>query len=165
MADEELEDRLAELETAQAVLRALMPRGAGSHHRNILEGHPHRLRRLADIADAPSDGQGLAYVEATGKYKHTTAGTTHSHQHGDITVQTPDQHHAETHLHASHGGIDKDAHHPESHPIASHPDTSATGAQLNAVTDGGEVDAEHTHRLTTYITIGSETGDGISYTV
>ena len=57
MADEELEDRISQLETAQAVLQRLMPRGAGSHYQNILEGHPHRFVRLADVTGTPSAGE------------------------------------------------------------------------------------------------------------
>lgn len=59
--DQDVDARIAELERAQAQIRALMPRGAGSHYRNILEGHPHRLTRLADVTGAPGAGQVLAW--------------------------------------------------------------------------------------------------------
>jgi hypothetical protein len=106
--------------------------------------------KLTDVLD-PTDPQDAATKTYSDSYTDATHG-------GDV-----DAHHAETHDYASHTGTPTG--HDEAHTIASHTDTTATGAQLNTVTDGSEVDVLHTHRLTTYITIGSETGDGISYTV
>lgn len=40
---------------------------------------------------------------------------------------------------------DADAHHSELHSIASHNDTTATGAELETLTDGSNADALHTH--------------------
>jgi hypothetical protein len=42
----------------------------------------------------------------------------------------------------THGGS---AHHDESHTVVSHSDTSATGAELNTLTDGSNADALHAH--------------------
>jgi len=38
-----------------------------------------------------------------------------------------------------------DAHHAESHTVASHSDTTATGAELETLTDGSDADALHNH--------------------
>jgi len=40
---------------------------------------------------------------------------------------------------------DADAHHAESHTIASHSDTTATGAELETLTDGSNADSLHVH--------------------
>lgn len=45
---------------------------------------------------------------------------------------------------ASHEG-DTDAHHSKSHNVASHSDTSATGAELNTLTDDSMADTLHRH--------------------
>jgi hypothetical protein len=42
---------------------------------------------------------------------------------------------------------DANAHHAEAHSIASHNDTSATGTELNTLTDGSDADALHVHSL------------------
>jgi len=46
-----------------------------------------------------------------------------------------------------------DAHHAESHTAASHSDTSATGAELNTLTDGSNADALHTHLGTSILEV------------
>jgi hypothetical protein len=46
--------------------------------------------------------------------------------------------------HAANG----DAHHAESHTVASHSDTTATGTELETLTDGSDADALHTHAVT-----------------
>ena len=40
---------------------------------------------------------------------------------------------------------DADAHHSEAHTVASHSDTTATGAELETLTGGGDADSLHTH--------------------
>lgn len=42
---------------------------------------------------------------------------------------------------------DANAHHSELHTIASHTDTTATGAQLNTLTDGSDADTLHAHAI------------------
>ncbi len=96
--------------------------------------------------------------------------------HADTTGQTADDHHAEVHTIASHDttatgaeletltdgsnadglhghaapshaattGQTADDHHDEAHTIASHSDTSATGAEMDELTDGSET-VLHTH--------------------
>ena len=51
------------------------------------------------------------------------------------------------------------AHHTEAHTAASHSDTTATGAELNTLTDGSNADSLHDH-LTTPVIVnkGSDTG-------
>jgi len=54
---------------------------------------------------------------------------------------------------------DASAHHAQSHDIASHSDTTATGAELNTLTDGSNSDALHDHTMTgiTDISAGMKT--------
>lgn len=47
--------------------------------------------------------------------------------------------------HADLGNVTSDQHHPQLHSIASHNDTSATGAELDTLTDGSNADLLHTH--------------------
>lgn len=42
---------------------------------------------------------------------------------------------------------DADAHHPQIHTIASHSDTTATGAELETLTDGSDADPLHIHAI------------------
>lgn len=67
--------------------------------------------------------------------------------HASTTGQTTDDHHAEvhTHTHASTTGRTANDHHNESHDIASHSDTSATGAELDSLTDNSMADTLHRH--------------------
>lgn len=50
-----------------------------------------------------------------------------------------------THTHASTTGQTADDHHSESHTIVSHSDTTATGAELDTLTDGSNADSLHVH--------------------
>lgn len=43
------------------------------------------------------------------------------------------------------GGVSADDHHTESHTVASHSDTTATGAELETLTDTSDADSLHTH--------------------
>jgi hypothetical protein len=47
--------------------------------------------------------------------------------------------------HSDLSGVTSDQHHPQLHSIASHNDTTATGAELETLTDGSNADALHTH--------------------
>jgi len=49
------------------------------------------------------------------------------------------------HTHASTTSQTTDDHHPQSHNVASHSDTSATGTELNTLTDGSDAAALHIH--------------------
>jgi len=49
------------------------------------------------------------------------------------------------HTHAGLSGIGVDDHHSEAHTVASHSDTTATGAELETLTDGSNADALHVH--------------------
>lgn len=80
--------------------------------------------------------------------------TAHTHTHASTTGQTANDHHArytdaEAQIVAdsrisTHAAI-TDVHHAEFHTIASHSDTTATGAELETLTDGSNADALHTH--------------------
>jgi len=52
---------------------------------------------------------------------------------------------AHTHAHAATTGKTANDHHNEAHTVASHSDTTATGAELNTLTDGSDGDALHGH--------------------
>ena len=47
--------------------------------------------------------------------------------------------------HADLGSVTADQHHNESHNVASHSDTSATGSELNTLTDGSDAGSLHIH--------------------
>lgn len=47
--------------------------------------------------------------------------------------------------HADLTGVGTDDHHAQAHTVASHSDTTATGAELETLTDGSNADALHTH--------------------
>ncbi len=113
---------------------------------------PHRGRKWHS-RKPPAAGDVWRWDTARTKMVLTSpeGGAPHTHEHWETTGRTENDHHTELHTHAA-----------ESHTVASHSDTTATGAQLNAVTLGGEVDLEHTHRLTTYITIAVDY-DGINF--
>jgi len=49
--------------------------------------------------------------------------------------------------HASTTGKTPDDHHDEAHTVASHSDTSATGPELDTLTDGSNADALHMHAV------------------
>ena len=52
------------------------------------------------------------------------------------------------------------AHHAESHTIASHSDTTATGVELETLTDGSDADSLHTHAVNdAKVTNATHTGD------
>lgn len=117
-------------------------------------------RRVSSLS--PIAAQVAAWNVAKGLWEWVSAATPGAHDHDGAAHigLTPDNHHAASHLHASHPG-DANSHHTESHTVASHSDTSAMGPQLDKVTDGSEVDTEHTHPVTIYIPIGSESEDGL----
>ena len=53
-----------------------------------------------------------------------------------------------------------DAHHAESHTIASHSDTTATGVELETLTDGSDADSLHAHAVNdAKVTNATHTGD------
>ena len=66
------------------------------------------------------------------------SGTLHSHD-SDYSAS------GHSHAHSAITGQGTDDHHAESHTIASHSDTTATGAELNNLTDGTDASALHTH--------------------
>ena len=66
--------------------------------------------------------------------------------HDSISDVSTDDHHPQvhTHTHASTTGRTSDDHHAETHTIASH-DTTATGTELNTLTDDSMADTLHRH--------------------
>ena len=49
--------------------------------------------------------------------------------------------------HSNLGSVTSDQHHTEAHSVASHSDTTATGAELETLTDGSDADALHSHDI------------------
>ena len=72
---------------------------------------------------------------------------------GDVTIDGSSvsvSGHSHTIAHASTTGQTADDHHPQSHTVASHSDTSATGSELNTLTDGSNADALHDHSVASH---------------
>lgn len=76
--------------------------------------------------------------------------------HVDTTGRTANDHHAQSHghtgadgsgtvAHSATTGRTANDHHNESHTVASHSDTTATGAELETLTDGSNADSLHSH--------------------
>jgi hypothetical protein len=66
---------------------------------------------------------------------HVTNGDSHNHAGGDGAQIS----------HDGLSGVSANDHHAQSHTVASHSDTTATGTELNALTDGSNADALHAH--------------------
>ncbi len=65
---------------------------------------------------------------------------------GDVTIDgTSVSITGHTHTHASTTGQGTDDHHNEAHTVTSHSDTTATGSELNTLTDGSNADLLHDH--------------------
>lgn len=62
--------------------------------------------------------------------------------------------------HTSLTSVGVNDHHNESHTVASHSDTTATGTELETLTDGSDADSLHTHGASAQIYTGTYTGDG-----
>lgn len=87
---------------------------------HALGGSSHEADTLANLNSKVTD----ATLDDAGDPRPPTA---HAHAHADTTGQTADDHHS------------------EAHTIASHSDTTATGAELETLTDGSNADALHVH--------------------
>jgi len=101
----------------------------------------------------PKDIVNKKYVDDKFPVTHaSTTGQTSSDHHIKTTSAEIDHdniintHNLTTDIsHDSIADVSADDHHPQSHNIASHSDTSATGAELNTLTDTSDADALHTH--------------------
>jgi len=78
-----------------------------------------------------------------------------------LALDTIDDH---THAHSEITSVGADDHHAQSHTIASHSDTTATGAELETLTDGSNADSLHVHdnSITQVVTVGK--GGDVDYT-
>jgi len=95
------------------------------------------LRTAPDVSDVPASGYVYIWIENVSadyilKYKLNN-GTT-----GNVGSSGALAHSATT-------GQTANDHHDELHSVASHNDTTATGAELDTLTDGSNADALHTH--------------------
>ncbi|NHZ84305.1 MAG: hypothetical protein GWP19_00300 [Planctomycetia bacterium] len=93
------------------------------------------------------------YEIANKKYVDTQFPVTHA----STTGQTTDDHHNESHTLSSHStkdhseltSVTSDQHHAQSHTIVSHSDTTATGAELDTLTNTSVADSLHKHLINT----------------
>jgi hypothetical protein len=87
------------------------------------------------------DGKALVTVNSAAVWEY--------YSHGDLTGITTDQHHAKSHTHNGADGSGVVEHDDTANgTIASH-DTSATGAELDTLTDGSNADSLHEHDVLT----------------
>ncbi|KPK65691.1 hypothetical protein AMJ82_12230 [candidate division TA06 bacterium SM23_40] len=106
-----------------------------------------------DLAATP----GLEF--STGKLQVKADGTTIQRAAGGIEVIEGglDLANLGGRAHSSLTGVTSDQHHAESHTIASHSDTTATGAELETLTDGSEASTLHLHGE--FINVSAGAGD------
>jgi hypothetical protein len=107
--------------------------------------------------------------ELGGTWGSPTVDTVHAEGGHSAMIATHtadgDAHHAEahTHTHASTTGKTANDHHAQSHTVVSHSDTSATGAELNTLTDGSTTTL-HNHAAG-WTLAGSQTTEGTTQSV
>lgn len=127
----------------------------GAVEKDLLQADAHGLPEKAvtpgtDVSRAlrPTAAGGSEFRDiGHGEVVDVTADQHHNeiHTHVSHTGIGTDDHHAQSHAHSTHTGIGTDDHHDEAHTIASHSDTTATGAELETLTDGSNADALHKH--------------------
>ena len=85
----------------------------------------------------------------TGNHFRAATGTQEGHFFHNVedSVYVPGDHTGLTVTHASTTGQTVDDHHDEAHTVASHSDTTATGAELETLTDTSNADALHSHAV------------------
>ena len=88
---------------------------------------------------APTTTQILGYNATTNAWTPTAAGAAAAHE------TTHRSGGADELSHDNLAGVSADDHHAQSHNVASHSDTTATGAELETLTDGSDADALHDH--------------------
>ncbi len=101
-----------------------------------------------DIADAAVEGVAVTGVRSDHQHAFPAPGAGYpldvAAAESDGAATTPSR---SDHIHAHGTGYLPDAHHTQAHTIASHSDTTATGAELETLTDTSDADALHTHDL------------------
>lgn len=111
-----------------------------------------------DIGDAQADG--TATTAARSDHEHAVPAPATGYPvdvaatEADGSATTPAR---SDHVHAHGSGYLPNAHHNESHTVASHSDTTATGAELETLTDGSNADSLHAHTIPTVTTLLSGT--------
>ena len=88
---------------------------------------------------APTTTQIYGYNAATNQWEPTAAGAAAAHE------ATHRSGGADELSHDNLAGVSADDHHAQSHNVASHSDTTATGTELETLTDGSDADALHNH--------------------
>lgn len=136
----------------------------GSGHSNVVLNDTHRGGDGSDHADVAtntvhvsSDGKNHSDVVLNNTHR-ASDGTDHSHVGLNDTHRTGDgSDHSDVVLNNTHRTSDGSDHadvatnsaarHAESHTVASHSDTTATGAELETLTDGSNADSLHAHSV------------------
>lgn len=103
-----------------------------TRHDSLPADNPHSVTfTQAVTADGNTD---ITAAEAETLTDGSNADSLHVHTASGVSLN-----------HSDLGGIGTDDHHSELHTIASHSDTSATGAELDTLTDGSNADSLHEH--------------------
>lgn len=133
---------------------ALAPTAIGQHWVNTTSGDQWFSNGTASVANwIPFDGVGdHGALTGLGDDDHTQYLNETRHDalpadnpHSVTAAQVGASATGHTHTHASTTGQTANDHHNELHTVASHSDTTATGAELNTLTDGSNADALHAH--------------------
>lgn len=112
-----------------AVQAGAEPAGSIATHASDADAHHSQAHTLASHSDTATTGAALdAHISSTANPHSVSAAQAGAEAAGSI---------------ATHAAL-SDAHHPQAHTIVSHSDTTATGAELDELTDGSETTL-HSH--------------------
>lgn len=112
-----------------AVQAGAEPAGSIATHASDADAHHSQAHTLASHSDTATTGAALdAHIASTANPHSVSAAQAGAEAAGSI---------------ATHAAL-SDAHHPQAHTIVSHSDTTATGAELDELTDGSETTL-HSH--------------------
>jgi hypothetical protein len=89
--------------------------------------------RIRNVGDAVAAADALNRTTGDARYAGIAHAADHESGGGDQIS------------HDSMAGVSADDHHPQIHNVGTHGDTTATGAELNTLTDGSDASALHTH--------------------
>ena len=119
-----------------------------AHHAesHTLASHTGQLSHDTDLTDvSANDHHNQSHVLATGSAlgpDHTISGAADGQvlrASGSTSARFDPLGHGDL------SGVTADQHHNESHTVASHSDTTATGSELNTLTDGSDASSLHDH--------------------
>ena len=119
-----------------------------AHHNeaHTLASHSGTLSHDSDLSDvSANDHHNQSHVLATGSAlgpDHTISGAASGQV---LRASSSTAARFDPLAHADLGSVTANQHHNESHSVASHSDTSATGSELNTLTDGSDASSLHDH--------------------